>query len=195
MAFAQSDEDFDLEKEKLELEKERQALEREWLAFEKEWLALEAEKNKKKNKEPHNFNYNEGEWHLRISVLWLGGGAGFDYYHSNNHFFNVGASAVVMNALNNWRWDQAISIYTTFSNNHRNEAATVGYGLSYAGIYGSKSYTTFGLFFPAYVYFNKALGIGAVYRPTFFRPNMKEKFKYEYFISLELAFKIRLVKK
>lgn len=36
--------------------------------------------------------------------------------------------------------------------------------------------------------------IGIVYRPTFYRPDLINKFKYEHLISIDFAWKIRLMK-
>jgi hypothetical protein len=226
-AFAQNDENFELEREKLALERER-------LALEREKLALEAKKAKmQKKEEPYNYSHNKGEVHLQMSqpmlntsifelddeerrmetFFFFGIGSGLDYYYSYNRFVHLGVSALLNNLS---EWDPAASVYIGFSNNHRVDRFSIGYGLSYSGNFLAteyylddedlsgecgysytvySSYGTFGLIFPAYIYFGKVFGLGVIYRPTFFRPNMKEKFKYEHLISLDLAFKIRLVKK
>jgi hypothetical protein len=57
-----------------------------------------------------------------------------------------------------------------------------------------KSDDALGFVFPAYMYFRKVLGVGVIYRPSFYRPNMTDKFQYEHLISIDFVWKIRLKK-
>ena len=122
-------------------------------------------------------------------------------------------------------WESMSSIYFSLSNNHRlgqynrlrktsQRHLIVGYGFSYAintwGFYYddrfdnnlppptrepvTKSHSALGLIFPIY-YQNKSLCIGVVYRPTFYRPTLTDKFIYEHLISIDIGWKIRLNKK
>ena len=107
--------------------------------------------------------------------------------------------------------------YFSISNNHKIRRFTIGYGISYAKNnwrYNKsgwaiphilipiplpfiideveKNHNAFGLIFPSHYQIGEYFHIGLVYRPTFFRPNIPEKFLYEHLISIELAWKIRL---
>ena len=106
------------------------------------------------------------------------------------------------------------SIYVSFSNNHKIGRFSTGYGLSFArntweyrettyfwfGIIPlpvekediKKTHYAFGFIFPTYYQIVKFLRVGIVYRPTFYRPNMTNKFVYEHLISIDSAFKLRL---
>ena len=114
-------------------------------------------------------------------------------------------------------WESMTSLYLSLSNNHKIKRFSVGYGLSFArntwnfrddgDFYGydefnpplikdpiTKSHYAFGLIFPTYFQLSEHFNVGAVYRPTFYRPNLTEKFSYEHLISIDFAWKIRLKK-
>ena len=153
---------------------------------------------------------NTGFWGLSI---------GLDYFHSNNQFINIGTSGVLdfflpfpaavdMSGEN----ELMSSWYISLSNNHRLGRFSVGYGLSYGrntwdlsySDWGdpppptrnpiTRSHSAFGLIFPNYFQFGEHFNIGIVYRPTFYRPNLTDKFSYEHLISVDFAWKIRLKK-
>ena len=113
------------------------------------------------------------------------------------------------------------STYVSLSNNHKIQQFSLGYGLSFTKNtwnitdYGrwdyeydeqdeiipplikdpiTKSHFAFGLIFPIYFQLSEHFNIGVVYRPTFYRPNMTDKFSYEHLISVDFAWKIRLKK-
>ena len=153
---------------------------------------------------------NTGFWGLSI---------GLDYYHSNNQFVNLGTSGVLdfflptlgavdligeHELMNSW--------YISLSNNHKLRRFSVGYGLSYGKNTWSlgysdwgdpppptrdpvtKSHNAFGLIFPTYFQCSEHFNIGVVYRPTFYRPNLTDKFSYEHLISIDFAWKISIKK-
>ena len=153
---------------------------------------------------------NTGFWGITI---------GLDYYHSNNQYINLGISGVsdffvpVPAAVDiSGEYELMSSKYIAISNNHRLSRFTIGYGFSYARNSWDFRYydrfdpppptrepvkkrsNTFGLFFPTYFHLGEHFNIGVVYRPTFYRPNMIEKFKYEHLISIDFAWKIKLKK-
>lgn len=153
---------------------------------------------------------NTGFWGLTI---------GLDYYHSKNQFVNIGISGVsdffvpVPAAVDiGGEYELMSSRYISISNNHKLRRFTIGYGLSYARntwdfrYYDrfdplpptrepvKKSSNAFGLIFPTYFQVGEHFHIGVVYRPTFYRPTMIDKFKYEHLISIDFAWKIRLKK-
>ncbi|MDD4972302.1 MAG: hypothetical protein PHT07_22975 [Paludibacter sp.] len=159
---------------------------------------------------------NEG---TRINTGFWGLTVGLDYYHSKNQFINISASAVTDIFLpfpaavdpGEGKQESMYSTYLSLSNNYRYKRFTIGYGLSYSrntwefGYYGPydhplptgypviKSHIAYGLIFPTYFQITKYFNIGVVYRPTFYRPNMTYKFKYEHLISIDFAWKIRLI--
>jgi hypothetical protein len=161
---------------------------------------------------PQNETYkiNTGFWGLSV---------GLDYYHSNNQFINLGASGVLDFFLPfpaavdlNGEHEFMSSWYISLSNNHRLGRFTLGYGLSYGENAWSLRYfdwldpppptrdpvtrrhNSLGLIFPAYFQLYQHFSIGVVYRPSFYRPNIKDKFSYEHLISIDFAWKIRLKK-
>ncbi|GHS88358.1 hypothetical protein FACS1894201_09790 [Bacteroidia bacterium] len=183
---------------------------------------------------------NKGEWHLHLSLPWVnlfslkpqdetykvnagcwGILIGFDYYHSTNKFFNLGASGVMdffvpfpaaVDLYGEHEWMS--SWYFSFSNNHKMGRFSVGYGLSYGknswalrdhGGYDpspppltrdpvTKSHYALGLVFPAYFQCTEHFNMGLVYRPTFYRPFLLDKFTYEHLISIDFAWKLRIKK-
>ena len=153
---------------------------------------------------------NTGFWGLTI---------GLDYYHSKKQFINLGISNVsdffvpFPAAVDiSGEYELMSSRYISLSNNHRLRRFTIGYGLSYARNTWDfryyerfdpppptrepvkKSNNAFGLIFPTYFQLGEHFNIGVVYRPTFYRLNMTDKFKYEHLISIDFAWKIRIKK-
>lgn len=51
-----------------------------------------------------------------------------------------------------------------------------------------------GFVFPTYFQFGEYFSVGVIYRPTFYRPDLTDKFAYEHLISVDFAWKIRLKK-
>lgn len=159
---------------------------------------------------------NEG---TKTNTGFWGFTAGLDYYHSKNQFINFSVSAVtdffvpVPAAVDiSGEYELMASKYLSISNNHKIRRFSLGYGLSYsrnfwAFIYSdrfgapppsrdpvNKNNITLGLIFPSYFQIGENFNIGVVYRPTFYRPDLLNKFAYEHLISLDLAWKIRLKK-
>ncbi|MDR0343401.1 MAG: hypothetical protein LBI49_09790, partial [Nocardiopsaceae bacterium] len=153
---------------------------------------------------------NTGFWGLAI---------GLDYYHLEKQFINFRFSGVmdffipVPAAVDiGGEHETLSSLYISLSNNHKLGRFSIGYGLSYARNNWNFSYEdwgnpppptrdpvtknhyTFGLVFPTYFQFRHWLNIGVVYRPTFYRPNMTDKFLYEHLISIDFACKLKLKK-
>jgi len=153
---------------------------------------------------------NTGFWGLTL---------GLDYYHKKNEFINLGVSAVsdffmpfpaAVDLIG--EYELMSSGYISLSNNYKLRRFTIGYGLSFARNiwdrryyydYDSpeptresvkKSSTAFGLIFPTYFVIGKHFNVGVVYRPTFYRPYERDKFRYEHSISIDFAWKIRLKK-
>jgi hypothetical protein len=153
---------------------------------------------------------NTGFWGLTI---------GLDYYHSKNQFLNFSATGVTdffvpvpASVEISGEYELMSSGYIGISNNHRVRRFTVGYGFSLARntwdlrYYDTfdatpptrepvkKSSTAIGLIFPTYFQLGEHFYVGVVYRPTFYRPGMKDKFKYEHVISIDFAWKVVLKK-
>ncbi|HYC28150.1 MAG TPA: hypothetical protein VEB42_05025 [Chitinophagaceae bacterium] len=159
---------------------------------------------------------NEG---AKLNTGFWGGAIGLDYFYSKDKFISAGFSGVsdffvpVPAAVDiSGEYEVMSSIYFSLSNNHRIKRFTIGYGLSYARNTWSlkysnsfnppppardpvtKSSNAFGLIFPVYFQLGEHFHLGAVYRPTFYRPNLDDKFSYEHLISIDLAWKLRLGK-
>ena len=137
---------------------------------------------------------------------------GLDYYHSKKQYIHLGFSGLSGgSSLKNSELETLSSNYLAVSNNHKIGRFAIGYGLSFAKntwekysispwfffvpikIF-EKSHYTLGIMFPSYFQLGEYFNIGVVYRPTFYRPNMANKFVYEHLISIDFALKIRLKK-
>ena len=160
---------------------------------------------------------------IRINIGIESFALGFDYYHSKNQFVHLGGSYILgIGGAPFSGVDEYTNSYAIFfSNNHKLWRFSIGYGLSYAKntweykktewkkytIWGVpnnllpvivkhvvRDYNAFGLIFPTYFQVGEYFNVGVVYRPTFFRPNMTDKFAYEHIINIDFAWKIRLKK-
>ena len=144
---------------------------------------------------------------------WLGGiTAGLDYYHSKSQFFHLGYSDISGGlSFGDDQTESVSSKYISFSNNHKIGQFAIGYGLSFVKNtweeyllspwlfflpvkINEKNHYALGLMFPGYYQMGENFYLGIVYRPTFYRPNMTNRFVYEHLISIDLALKIRLKK-
>lgn len=153
------------------------------------------------------------------NTSFFGLSLGLDYYHTRNQFIHAGVTVA-----SGFLWpvpgpfdlsgtfEFTRSKYISLSNNYRIKRFTLGYGFSYAKntfevrYYKrfdpppptrepvKKSHHSIGLVFPAYYQTGPHSRIGIVYRPSFFRPDIPDKWMYEHFISLDFVWKIRLVK-
>ncbi len=151
---------------------------------------------------------NIGCWGLTI---------GLDYYHAKNQFVNLGISGVsdffvpFPAAVDiSGEYELMYSSYISLSNNHKFKRFSLGYGIAYGkNIWDLRYYNQFnpppptrdpikkssnalGLIFPTYFQLGERFNMGIVYRPTFYRPDTTNKFKYEHLISIDFAWKIRL---
>ena len=161
----------------------------------------------------------ENESAMTQTKFW-GLTVGVDYYHSKDQFVNLSVSEIVnismfQTMLLLFDEERITSNYVSISNNHRlGRQFTVGYGLSYArntrhfnpSSYrrddfdnfaqsrekGKKGHNALGFIFPAYFQTGEYFNIGLIYRPTFYRPELSNKFANEHLISIDLAWKIRL---
>lgn len=149
-----------------------------------------------------------GFWGLRV---------GLDYFYSNNQFLNVGVSGVmsfpvpVPAAVDmSGELEAMTSQYISISNNHQIYRFSLGYGLSYGrnvwefkyyDMFDApppsrepvkKSHNAFGLIFPVYYQIGNNFNLGLIYRPTFYRPSLADKFKYEHLISVDFGLKFQL---
>jgi len=140
----------------------------------------------------------------------FGVSAGLDYHHSKNQFVNLRATSVTnLFPIPKSNGELMTSEYISLSNNHIINRFTIGYGFSYGknqwekwekgwgwlSLFPTESekHHVFGLTFPTYYQITKLLKVGIVYSPTFYRPTSEEKFLYEHVISVDFAFKIRII--
>jgi hypothetical protein len=172
---------------------------------------------------PHfNFFHSvpENENALNNTSFW-GATIGLDYYYSKNQFVNFGVSFAFglifpIPAAVDFTGDIELgsSQYISISNNHKIRRFSIGYGLCFArntwfynyidrwdpppptrDLYPvTKTHYSFGLVFPAYFQLSENFNLGLVYRPTFYRPFLPNKFAYEHLISIDFAWKIRVKK-
>ena len=151
---------------------------------------------------------NEG---AKTNVGTGGGTFGLDYYHSEKQFIHLGilgSSGVTTGGISSQSWylETLGTDYISLSNNHKIGRFATGYGLSLARNvweYGEfisiipieiikKRYYALGLMFPNYFQIEERFYVGVIYKPTFYRPNMTNKFAYEHLVSIDVAWKIRL---
>ena len=143
------------------------------------------------------FTENEG---FKVSTDIFGVSIGFDYYYSYNHFIHLEAFAFSNYPSNNEHIMSSES--ANLSNNHKFGRISLGYGFFYAkytlaktrwfSVVPIESHNAFGLVFPAYFHAAQFFNIGIVYKPTFYKRDMTNKFSYEYLVSIDFAWKIRL---
>lgn len=151
----------------------------------------------------------------------LGGSIGLDYYHADNRFLSLyfthndaAFNNVAMDRFISYITEKQTSDYVSLSNNHLINRLSIGYGivaarnnwnakyyqvdrdtLSHPAVpYVNKSYYTFGLIVPVYFQLTNNFYTGLLYRPTFYRPNLPDKFKYEHLLSVDFAWKFRIKK-
>ena len=158
----------------------------------------------------------------KINTGFWGFGIGVDYYHSDNQFLNLGVSGAIdfflpipaaVDPLFEDGTERELlgSVNFFLTNNHRMNIVTIGYGFYYAIIFWNYSYYnysgtpdlpqtfhtnknhgTFGLIFPVSILYKNFIGGKIVYKPTFYRPYLTDKFTYEHLISIEFVYKLRV---
>lgn len=156
----------------------------------------------------------------KINTGFWGLTTGLDYYYKDNQFLNISLTGVldfflpVIGAVDiSGEYDSMSSVYISFSNNYRINRFSTGYGLSFSRNQWAHNYSSFGdspppvrepvtkgsysigLFFPIYMQAGEYFNIGLIYRPSFFKIQPAIEFKYEHLISIDLAWKIPLIKK
>lgn len=165
----------------------------------------------------------EGEERYTNAGFW-GIGLGFDYYYHNRKFISLYGAAVtdffvpVPAAVTiDGDWVLMTSTYVSLSHNHRFfEDFTIGYGISlskntwdykadsydYDEDYNwrsdrseKKSSVALGFVFPLTLNLGKGGTLGVTYRPSFYRPQLDRKFRYEAILSFSFGCKIGLIKK
>jgi len=157
---------------------------------------------------------------VKASAGFFGASLGLDYYYASKRFVNISGSAVMdlfipIPAPVRFIHDRQMinSLYASLSNNHRIDAFSVGYGLAFARnnwryLYHNsyndgkvtkddilRSNNSLGFIFSSYLQTRTNFSIGMLYRPTFYRFNTDNHFKYEHLISLDIATKLRIMKK
>lgn len=167
------------------------------------------------------FDFSHDGEPRKENIGFIGISSGLNYYHARNQFLSLNFS-VVLNSVVPFpapvdhfglRQDlQSTSI--TLSNNHKLKRLSLGYGISAAKnnwqlsyragygdsippagrLYANKTHYAFGAVVPVYFQVSNYFHTGLVYRPTFYRPNLPDKFKYEHLMSIDFAWKFRIKK-
>lgn len=152
---------------------------------------------------------NTGFWGLSM---------GLDYYHSKNQFVAIGITYVTdffapfPGAIDYGGEYEIMSTgYISLTNNIRNKRLAYGYGFTYARNtwylgYNDKfdalppsrspikkTHDALGFIIPVYYQLGQYFNLGLVYRPTFYCFECSKPLVYEHLISVDLAWKIRLI--
>ncbi|HEY9532939.1 MAG TPA: hypothetical protein VIQ77_00305 [Mucilaginibacter sp.] len=155
------------------------------------------------------------------NIGFIGISYGLDYYHSQNQFLSLNIAEIYNSIVPfpapvdyfGLRQDLR-SNFISLSNNYKIKRLSIGYGIAAARnnwhlsyrlgytdsippserLFADKTHYSFGLIFPVYFQVGKFFHTGLVYRPTFYRPNLPDKFKYEHTMSLDFAWKFRIKK-
>lgn len=171
---------------------------------------------------PHinNFYLNPDQENTKINTGFWGGTIGVDYFYNKIKYINLSASTAsdffipVPGAIDlSGEFELMSSTYLMLSNNHKLNRFAFGYGISFGKNTWDlkyidrwdpppptrepikKSHYSFGLVCSSYYQLGKRFNLGIVYRPTFIRFKTEEIFKYEHLISIDFAWKIRLIDK
>lgn len=138
---------------------------------------------------------------------FLGISLGIDYYHSPKQFLNLSYNSLIdflapVPAPVDYEDVDAETFlwsnYFSLSNNHRLNRFTLGYGFSFVANHYNlpnadpEKHYAIGNIFSAYYQFGKSFHFGVIYRPTYYRPQLVDKFQYENSISIDFMWKIRL---
>lgn len=161
--------------------------------------------------QPQNENSKNNTGNLGISL-------GLDIYYKENSFLNISVGSIhdfylpFPAPIDYFGVHQFLSSkYLIFSNNHVINKFSLGYGVSYCKNewvikdfddnniskpsieYKNKSHKTLGLVFSTYYRLGKTFNLGLIYRPTFLPLNINDSFRYEHSISIDLAWKFKLI--
>lgn len=167
----------------------------------------------------NNFHLQpQGEPSKTNTGFW-GFSIGLDKYYQPKKFMNISVSAVmdlfvpVPAAIDIiGEYELMSSIYLGLTDNFQFKYTSIGYGINYSKNTWDfqyhdqfdpapptrepvkKSSQTVGLILNGYYRLTEHLHIGLIYRPNFLTVYPTKEFKYEHLISLDLAWKLRLIK-
>lgn len=167
----------------------------------------------------NNFNFKPNGENQKSSTGFLGLSTGIEYYHSENKFLSLNASAVmdfIAPFPAPFSYDGEAEFFNSLSvaltENHKFNRFTFGYGVNYSKNNWKFDNTTYdesipnskkpvyksnygiGLIGNGYFRVSNNFFIGLNYKPTIYNINPISKFQYEHVISFDLAWKIRLKK-
>ena len=167
----------------------------------------------------NNFNFKPNGESQKNSSGFLGLSTGIEYYHSENKFLSLNASAVMdfiapVPAPYSYEGEAEFfnSLSIALTENHKFNRFTLGYGVNYSKNNWrienteydenipnskkpiSKSNYGIGLIGNGYFRVTENFFIGLNYKPTLYNVNPLNKFQYEHVISFDLAWKIKLKK-
>lgn len=151
---------------------------------------------------------------------FIGFSAGLEYSYTNKTFIEFSASSILTanypyptpSQRHAGIHKNQYTHYFNISNGHKIDRFTVSYGLSLSKNTYQESYNynestgdtiqdyywfqldnySIGLMFRSYYELNRGFIIGLNYRPDLFRYKEGFRFEYEYLISLELSYKLKL---
>ena len=148
---------------------------------------------------------------IGFAFIGVGFCLGIDYYHSKKQYIHLGISRNTggnfLPLFGNYHYYD--TDYICLSNNHKMKRFSFGYGISYTNntwehiskgwffspdVHKKKNYKALGFIFPVNIQLSNNFHLGFVYRPTFYRPKMTDKFKYEQLASINCILKIRTKK-
>ena len=164
----------------------------------------------------NNFFSNPENEKSKTKNGFLGYSIGLDYFYANNKYISFTAATPwdfpmpFLAPLHYYGEQQFLgSNYFGLTNNNIISRFSIGYGLSYAKNSWdlvnfddyviatgttSKEHDAYGLILNSYYQFGNSFFVGIIYRPTLLTPQLKNKLTYEHLISLDLSWKLRIVK-
>jgi hypothetical protein len=165
----------------------------------------------------NNFNLNPEDESRKTQTGWVGFEGGIEYQYSPNNFltleYSVNSAAEALGLMDiEGEFDQYTTQSVNLSNSILRDRFSFGYGISFAQNVWNYTRTfipdsvapsrdlvnrkskNIGLIINTYYRIGNSFHIGLIYRPYFWKFDPKTSFDYEHVISLDLMWKIRIVK-
>lgn len=167
----------------------------------------------------NSFNFQPNGETRKNNTGFLGFSTGIEYYHSDNRFLSLNASAAIdfilpFPVVYDYEGEQEFlsSLSLSITENYKKNRFTFGYGINFSknnyklnntyeyninpNLYKPvfKSNYAIGLVGNCYFQLGKKFFIGLNYKPTFYKIKPSTQFQYEHLVSLDLMWKIKLKK-